>query len=91
MWNLKSDKNAPIYKPETDSQTQRTDLQLPRWSRDREGKNLSMCKGPETGETPSTTTPKKSVKLEHTQVTGRAATDKTKGKAGSRGYRITAM
>ena len=38
MWNLKSDKNAPIYKPETDSQTQRTDLQLPRWSRDREGK-----------------------------------------------------
>ena len=30
MWNLKYDKNEPIYKIETDSQTQRTDLWLPR-------------------------------------------------------------
>ena len=38
MCNLKSGKNEPIYKPETDSQTQRTDLRLPRWRQDREGK-----------------------------------------------------
>ena len=30
MWNLKYDTNEPIYKTETDSQTYRTDLQLPR-------------------------------------------------------------
>ena len=40
MWNLKYDTNEPIYKTETDSQTQRADLGLPRerglgegWSR----------------------------------------------------------
>ena len=31
MWNLKYDTNEPIYETETDSQTQRTDLWLPRW------------------------------------------------------------
>ena len=30
MWNLKYDKNEPIYKTETHSQTKRTDLWLPR-------------------------------------------------------------
>ena len=30
MWNLKYDTNELIYKTETDSQTQRTDLWLPR-------------------------------------------------------------
>ena len=30
MQNLKYDTNEPIYKTETDPQTQRTDLQLPR-------------------------------------------------------------
>ena len=30
MWNLKYDTNEHIYKTETDSQTQRTDLWLPR-------------------------------------------------------------
>ena len=30
MWNIKYDKNEPIYEPETDSQTQRRDLWLPR-------------------------------------------------------------
>ena len=30
MWNLKYDTNEPIYEQETDSQTQRTDLWLPR-------------------------------------------------------------
>ena len=30
MWNLKYDTNELIYKPKTDSQTQRTDLCLPR-------------------------------------------------------------
>ena len=29
MWNLKYDTNEPIYKAETDSQTQRTDSWLP--------------------------------------------------------------
>ena len=36
MWNLKDDTNEPIYKTETDSQTQRTDLWLPKrreWGR----------------------------------------------------------
>ena len=30
MWNLKYDASEPIHKTETDSQTKRTDLQLPR-------------------------------------------------------------
>ena len=30
MWKLKYNTNEPIYKTETDSQTQRTDLWLPR-------------------------------------------------------------
>ena len=30
MWNLKYGTNEPIYKTETDSQAQRTDLWLPR-------------------------------------------------------------
>ena len=30
MWNLKYDTNEPNYETETDSQTQRTDLSLPR-------------------------------------------------------------
>ena len=30
MWNLKYDTNEPIYETETDLQTQRTDLWLPR-------------------------------------------------------------
>ena len=30
MWNLKYSTNEPIYEKETDSQTQRTDLWLPR-------------------------------------------------------------
>ena len=31
MWYLKYDTNESIYKIETDSQTQRTDLWLPMW------------------------------------------------------------
>ena len=31
MWNPKYDTNERIYEIETDSQTQRTDLWLPRW------------------------------------------------------------
>ena len=38
MWNLKYDTNEAIYKTETDSQTQRTDLWLPRGKRVVEGK-----------------------------------------------------
>ena len=37
MWNLKYGTNEPTYETETDSQTQKTDLQLPRgegWGRD---------------------------------------------------------
>ena len=35
MWNLKYDTNELIYKTETDSQTHRTDLWLPRgWGRE---------------------------------------------------------
>ena len=30
MWNLKNDKNKLIYKTETDSQTSKTDLWLPK-------------------------------------------------------------
>ena len=32
MWNLKYDKNEPIYEVETDSQTYRTDIGFPRGS-----------------------------------------------------------
>ena len=31
IWNLKYDTNEHIYETETDSQTWRTDLWLPRW------------------------------------------------------------
>ena len=31
MWNLKYDTNEFIYKTETDSQTQKTNLWLPKW------------------------------------------------------------
>ena len=37
MWDLKCDTNELIYKTETDSQTERTDLWLPKgegWGRD---------------------------------------------------------
>ena len=35
MWNLKYDTNHLIYETETDPQTQRTDLRLPRgWGRE---------------------------------------------------------
>ena len=36
MWNLKYDTNEPIYKTETDSQTERTNPWLPigAWGRD---------------------------------------------------------
>ena len=37
MWNLKYVTNEPIYKTETDSQTYRTDLQLPRGRGEGEG------------------------------------------------------
>ena len=30
MWNLKYDTNKPIYKTETDSQTKKTNLRLPK-------------------------------------------------------------
>ena len=30
MWNLKHDTNELIYRPETDSQTQKTNLWLPK-------------------------------------------------------------
>ena len=48
MWNIKYDTNEPIYKPETDSQTQRTDLRLSR-GRENRGKEdwgfgVSRCK-----------------------------------------------
>ena len=33
MWNLKNNTNESIYKTETDSQTQKTDLQLPKEKR----------------------------------------------------------
>ena len=33
MWNLKYGTNEPVYKTETDSQTEKTDLQLPRGKR----------------------------------------------------------
>ena len=31
MWDLKYDTNEPIYKTETDLQTQKTNLHLPNW------------------------------------------------------------
>ena len=37
MWNLKYDTHESIYETETDSQTQRTDLWLPRGRGLREG------------------------------------------------------
>ena len=37
MWKLKYDTNALIYKTETDSQTLKTDLWLPRGRGEREG------------------------------------------------------
>ena len=43
MWNLKYDTNELIYKTETDSQTQRTDLWLPRGGMDWEF-GISRCK-----------------------------------------------
>ena len=47
MWNLKYDANEPIYKTGTDSQTERTDLLLPRGRRmgkERGGLVISICK-----------------------------------------------
>ena len=43
MWNLKYGTNGPIYKIETDSQTQRTDVWLPSGGMDREF-GVSRCK-----------------------------------------------
>ena len=34
MWNLKYDTNELIHKTETDSQTQKTNLWLPKWERE---------------------------------------------------------
>ena len=42
MWNLKYGTNELIYKTETDSQTQRTDLWLPRESGLGEGRSESL-------------------------------------------------
>ena len=42
MWNLKYGTNEPIYKTETDSQTKRTDLWLPRERRMGEGRTESL-------------------------------------------------
>ena len=42
MWNLKQDTNALIYETETDSQTQRTDAQLPRRREVEEGWNGTL-------------------------------------------------
>ena len=39
MWNLKDDKNELIYETETDSQTQKTNLWLPKGKGDRGGIN----------------------------------------------------
>ena len=48
MWNLKSDTSKLIYKTETDSQTQRTDLWLSRGMRGEGGldweSRISRCK-----------------------------------------------
>ena len=37
IWDLKYGAKEPIYKTETDSQTQRTDLWLPQWGRECDG------------------------------------------------------
>ena len=42
MWNLKYDTNEPIYKTETDSQSERTDLWLPRGRGVGEGRTGSL-------------------------------------------------
>ena len=39
MWNLEYDANELIYETETDAQTQRTDLRLPRGRGGRGGKD----------------------------------------------------
>ena len=39
MWNLKNDTSKLIYKIERDSQTQKTNLWLPKGKRDGEGMN----------------------------------------------------
>ena len=48
MWNLKYGTNEPIYETETESQTQRIDLWLPRGRRVRGGMDgefgVSRCK-----------------------------------------------
>ena len=46
MWNLKQDINELHYKRETDAQTERTDLWLPRaWEGGMDGEfELSRCK-----------------------------------------------
>ena len=48
MWNLKYDTNERIYETQTDSQTERTDLWLPRGRGGRGGKDwelgISRCK-----------------------------------------------
>ena len=48
MWNLKYATNEPIYKRETDSQTEKTDLWLPSGREGGGGKNwefgISRCK-----------------------------------------------
>ena len=47
MWNLEYDANELIYETETDAQTQRTDLRLPRGRGGRGGKDwefgISRC------------------------------------------------
>ena len=42
MWNLKYDTNELIYKAETDSQTQKTELWLPMGQGEGEGWNGSL-------------------------------------------------
>ena len=42
MWNLNYDTNEAIYNTETDSQTQRADLWLPRRRREGEGPTGSL-------------------------------------------------
>lgn len=49
MWNLKSDKNPPIYKPETDSQaTQRDKLAVAKVEQEQGGKNWRVGLGRQT-------------------------------------------
>ena len=43
MWNPKYDTKEPIYETETDSQTQRTDLWLPRGVRSGGGRTESLA------------------------------------------------